>query len=420
MSLFGGYVGPGLTAATNAVGSYEGAEADATKQKTAQIAQQIALLRQSHNDEITNALHLAQAGAADARGQHYLNPTATPKRTPEKFTVDGGVGGDTIDAAVSAAGGAPGVSHPAMSLPRTVQGSMNEKGQYFDASGNAVPNAAPFEAPKPQGHVVDPVTGEVKFFNPVAPPTDLRVTPKPEKDPPPQLVSGGVDAQGKPLYGAFDKKSRTIQPVESALTPKAGSALAGPISAKVGQFGEMLKKLSDVMPATDALNVSLGSSASQDIAAHGLGVGHMRIPGTQGVGSMLLNNTPEYARYQAALSPFILAAAHALSGARINQDQVEQIRHSIEIKPGDAPEVRAQKHKNLIDLTNSIGGALPPDAVGQQEGQMEPAALETLKGYGYRVRGGSKGAVGAQGGAAPAAPTGKTYTYGGVTYQVPE
>ena len=105
-----------------------------------------------------------------------------------------------------------------------------------------------------------------------------------------------------------------------------------------------------------------------------------------------MNKTPEYSRYQAALSPFILAAAHALSGARINQDQVTQIRHSIEIKPGDGPEIRAQKRKNIVDLINSIGGGLPPDAVSMQEGQMGEG-LSRLQSYGYQPSGSPNTAI---------------------------
>lgn len=186
------------------------------------------------------------------------------------------------------------------------------------------------------------------------------------------------------VQGALDRAA-------AAAANKAGAggamkALAAPMAAKVGQFGEMLKKADDLLPAMEAIEVGLGSSAAQDIAAHGLGVGGARIPGTQGLGSMMLNRTPEYARYQAAISPFILAAAHALSGARINQDQVKQIRESIEIRPGDGPTVRAQKKKNVLDLMNSIGGSLPQDAVAEQEAQMGDAGIQRMRGLGYSPR----------------------------------
>lgn len=168
---------------------------------------------------------------------------------------------------------------------------------------------------------------------------------------------------------------------------KAGQGagnLPAPLAAKVGQAGEMIKKAYDLLPRMDALDVDVPESAAQDVAQHGIGIGHARIPGTQGVGSLLLNRTAPYSTYQAALSPFILAAAHALSGARINQDQVEQIRHSIEYKPGDSREVKAQKRKNMIDLVNSISGSLPAGAIAEQEDQMDPGSIALLKGYGYR------------------------------------
>lgn len=202
-------------------------------------------------------------------------------------------------------------------------------------------------------------------------------------------------------YG-YHPDDKTLVPVQQAdgssiYTPRSQAAgqrvpgkgqgagnLPAPLAAKVGQAGEMMKKAYDLLPRMDKLDVDVGNSAAQDVAAHGVGIGPVRIPGTQGVGSLMLNHSEPYATYQAALSPFILAAAHALSGARINQDQVEQIRHSIEYKPGDSPGVKAQKRKNMLDLVNSIAGSLPSDAIAAQEDQMEPNALTQLTSYGYR------------------------------------
>lgn len=164
--------------------------------------------------------------------------------------------------------------------------------------------------------------------------------------------------------------------------------LAAPMAAKVGQFGEMLKKAHDLFPATEQLEVTLGQSGAQDIATQGIGAFGMHVPGTKGLGASMLAKSPAYATYQAALTPFVLAAAHALSGARINNGQVEQIRNSIEIKPDEPKESRAQKQKNLIDLINSIGGSLPKDAIGEQEGQMDEAALALMTQRGYRRAGG--------------------------------
>lgn len=240
----------------------------------------------------------------------------------------------------------------------------------------------------PQQHVVDPVTGEVKFFDPSKPPQNLRVHPAPKPDQIQFLTS--QDAQGNPVYAIGNKTTQTITPTGTPTKPPAAGAvknLPAPLAAKVGQAGEMIKKAADVLPMIEGLNVSLGQSASADIASHGIGIkGIATVPGSKGLGNMMMNNKPAYAQYQAALSPFILAAAHALSGARINQDQVEQIRKSIEIAPGDVsnPQVVEQKRKNMLDLINSIAGSLPADAISLQESQIDEKALKALEGYGYK------------------------------------
>lgn len=244
--------------------------------------------------------------------------------------------------------------------------TMDEEGKYYDSKGMPV-----------QG-------GQMKHYTP----------------PPTNVFMPGVGEDGK-TPTTFVGKSKGAAQLQSTgvARPKAGAAggvLSGPIAAKVGQFGEMLKKTHDLLDATEGIDVGLGNSAAQDVAAHGVRVLGHSLPGTQGLGSMAVNRTPQYAKYQAALTPLVLATAHALSGARINPEQVEQIRASIEIKPGESKESRAQKLKNLMDLTNSIGGSLPPDAVATQEGQMEPQQIAKLRSHGYRG-----GQQHAQQGAAP-------------------
>lgn len=217
--------------------------------------------------------------------------------------------------------------------------------------------------------------------------------------------------------GAFGNKSGTVTPTGAlAKGPVGGTgALAARIAAKVGQFGEMLKKAHDLTSMTDNLDVTVGQSATRDLAEHGLHVPLFgTVPGSKGVGSVLMGQSPQYAQYQAALSPFILAAAHALSGALINQDQVEQIRKSIELAPSDFTnkEVRAQKEKNMIDLINSIGGSLPKDAIDAQESQMDEPSITGLVGRGYRR-------VGGPAKDAPTTGTGKTVVINGKTFTLP-
>lgn len=258
-------------------------------------------------------------------------------------------------------------------------------------------NKAPKMMAVPEGGtVIDPSTGREIFHAPKTPSASAASDHF-------SAVPGIDPTTGKPTVFTFNTKTGEMKSSGVAKPGAAGGsgALSGPIAAKVGQYGEMLKKASDLLPQMDALEVALVPSAAQDVAEHGVKIFGTHIPGTQGVGSLMLNRSPAYAKYQAGLSPFILAAAHALSGARINADQTEQIRHSIEFKPGDSPTVRAQKRKNMVDLVNSIGGALPPDAVADQENQMEPTALTALHGYGYRSKSTAK-AESSGGGAKPA------------------
>jgi hypothetical protein len=252
--------------------------------------------------------------------------------------------------------------------------------------------------PKPQQHIVDPTSGDVTFYDPTKPPLGLKVTPTPKAP-----VMGSPEWKSAERFVASLKPDdRTLVPVQQPdgsviyaprsqaaglkapqAAPKAAS-IAAPMAAKVGQAGEMIKKASDLLPTMETLNVSLEESAAQDQATHGVGALGIHIPGTQGIGSAMVNRTPEYAKYQAALTPFVLAAAHAIGGARISDIQISQIRNSVEIKPGDSKTVRAQKFKNLTDLVNSIAGSLPPDAIAAQEKQMDPNAMTLLRGYGYR------------------------------------
>ncbi len=60
MSLLSGLLGPGLTAATQIAGGYQNAQANAATEQQKAIVQQIALLRQQHEDEISNALKQSQ------------------------------------------------------------------------------------------------------------------------------------------------------------------------------------------------------------------------------------------------------------------------------------------------------------------------------------------------------------------------
>lgn len=347
----GSYLSPLLTAATQATSAYQGAQAREGDKQRSDIVQQIAMLRAQHEQEIKDAVSQSTIASNNATALQRSALAGKPDAT-----YDSNRGGivNLKDNTFSSIPGLPERQTPDQSPLATASGYMNRDGTpILDKSGK-----------------------------PLMP---MATAPKEHPDHYTFITTTGPD--GKQVVSRANTLTGAIEPTDVAA--KAGGAgangaLAAPMAAKVGQAGEMLKKASDLLPAMDALDVHLGGSAAQDIATHGLGVGSLRIPGTQGLGSAMLNNAPDYATYQASLSPFVLAAAHALSGARINDEQVKQIRASIELKPGDTPQVRAQKKKNVIDLMNSINGSLPPDAVAAQEAQMDAPALTTLRNGGYK------------------------------------
>lgn len=240
--------------------------------------------------------------------------------------------------------------------------------------------AAP-AAPDAQRSITDPVTGKVTFYDPRKPPTDLSVTPKPQ--PGSFTFQKGLGPDGSPTLYAGNSRTGTLTPTGvGTLVSGAASSTNAALASKSGQFGEMLKKSADLLPEMDALDVKLGQSAANDVAsAH---VGSFHIPGTAGIGNLMVNQWPEYQRYQATLTPFVLANAHALSGARINQEQAQMIQRSIEMQPADSPIVRKQRIKNVVDQLNSVAASLPPEDVARQEAQMDPATLQILRQYGYR------------------------------------
>ena len=195
--------------------------------------------------------------------------------------------------------------------------------------------------------------------------------------------------------GETARHNRAMEVLASEKAANTGTNLPPAIAARVGQFGEMLKKAQDVFAVTDNLNITVGQSAAEDIAEHGFGLGSMRIPGTKGIGSMMVNNSPEYSQYQAALTPWVLAAGHAQAGLRVSDVQFDKIRKSVELKPGDFnnPNVVKQKNKNFIDLINSIGGSLPETAIVKQEDQMWEDEMQSMIDRGYkRVGRGASGA----------------------------
>jgi hypothetical protein len=294
------FLSPGLTAATNAVGSYEGAQADAAKQKTAQIAQQIAALRQQHNDDIANALKAAQTGALTA---------VKPKRTPEKFTTGG----------------------------KPVQGSMDEGGAYYDAGGNPVQDASPF-APEHEGNPLASTKGYVnrdgtlmlgQDGKPIMPPSTV----------PNNVFTPGVGESGTPTI--FTGKSKG----DPALTD---TGVGKPVT---GAGGQGVRAANAAIPELKAAGAIIDrfddpSLMSQLSKKAGLFGNYM--------------NTPEGRQFNQAITQFVTLSELAKGNKRPTDAMMHRFHEIYAPAPGDDDATRAQKRQaraTLIESVSQMGGA---------------------------------------------------------------
>lgn len=341
------FISPALTAATQAAGAnLEG------KQEGS------ALLRQIYDQRQKQALEAAQTNHFNAETGKLLQPP-TPKRTYDAAR------GVTVDEENS-------IATPVKGLPE-----MPIKAKYTPKS--YMENGEPVEGLVDEGG---------NFLHADQTPARGRITPYVAPVEPNNVFQSGIGSDGKPTIFAGKSKGApnlTDTGINKPVSAASG-ALAAPVAFRVGQAGEMLKKAADILPMLDQLRVGLAQSSAADIANNGVGIAGMHIPGTKGVGNLMMNNDPRFATYQAALGPLSIAAAHANAGLRVSDAQMAKIQKNMEVAPGDVanPTVMAMKKKNMVDLINSIVGSLPPEAVAAQEAQMDPAALAMLKAAGYR------------------------------------
>lgn len=157
------FLSPALTTATQAVGAKQQGDIQGSQLMRAIMGQQLAM------DE-----KRAMIGMNTARGKNFqseIDARSQPKRHYD-----------------------------------AVRGVMVD-----ESAGSATPVAGlPDKPAGAQGHVVDPVTGEVKFFDPVHPPSDLRVHPQPKPDSySPVVVDDGT---GKNIVKPFSRKTGTVGP----------------------------------------------------------------------------------------------------------------------------------------------------------------------------------------------------------------
>lgn len=191
-------------------------------------------------------------------------------------------------------------------LPLTPQ-APTQPGTSAAPSGGLRPFVKP---PKPvaQGHVVDPVTGEVKFFDPTKPPVGMKVNPKPVKDPQQSFTPfQGTDADGKPVVRPFNTKTGQFGAVAD-VAPKASAN--GQSGSQQAQQARLMAAVSEARLADERMRsfedklLTGGSSISPLKQAAGsltsnLSDSHTPFGAlTQAASEFGLNKSdPEYAQY---------------------------------------------------------------------------------------------------------------------------
>lgn len=228
MGGLGGWLGPALTATTNVVGAYQGAQADLKDRDQKQLALRIQQQRQAHNDEITNALKEAQRGALTA-------PVAKPKRSSATFKLNG----------------------------QPTLGSMDESGTYYDVGGNELTTGVtPFDKTEgdrtPRTFMVNgkPVEGLTdkggKFYNADGTPIVGNVSPYVAPKEPAIVQGNGPD--GAPHVFRVPKAGGTATEVEG-INPKPsgtnGGRGAATIQKAVAKNQEALSVIDDALAELD-------------------------------------------------------------------------------------------------------------------------------------------------------------------------
>lgn len=267
MAFLGGWLSPGLTAATNTVGAYQGAQATLKETAKKDAITAALQLRQQHNDEIANALKAAQTKAL---------ATVKPKRIPEKFSAGG----------------------------KDVQGSMDESGAYFDAAGNPVTDAAPF-ATEHEGSPLPTTSGYVqRDGTPILGKNGRPLMPPATQGTNVYLPSVGPD--GKTVYSVGSSKGApniTATDTQKPMTGAGGGAMGQGVQARLlGAVAEARaaskrmdayenKMLADPVHATPGLLTQLGGKLATRMS------GQHSMLGIAGETAGEAMTDPEYLQY---------------------------------------------------------------------------------------------------------------------------
>lgn len=421
MGFLSGLGGPLLTQAAQGLGAYNAGQKQENDQRVAHSLQLLMLKRQADKDALEQALGKAQIGHlnSQAEGQWGQAFAGEDEQGPGMFQQHkltgeirrAKVGGTTTPAGSPATNAttnptsANPVDRPTDAMLQDVPGDINLNDPRFNmtpgaaqqdttppkqtaAGGSGVLRPLP-KVTQPRAPTTVATTKGIAQWNPATGKWEQTgMQPHEAPAPPPTNVYlPSVDPVTHETTYSVVPNRGPVNPKATGLVKPATGGMGGgaPLAARASQFGLALSSAGDALPLHDKMASGKGvpfglQSAAQ--TAHGEGY-VSKIPFGQELGNRLLNSNPEYATYEAAMPALVLAGAHAVSGARINQEQIHQLTASMKLAPGDAKVSADQKKANLIDFLNAVRVSLPPDLAAQQESQVDPKTLSYLKSIGY-------------------------------------
>lgn len=233
-------------------------------------------------EKIAAELHQAQVANIQSEMQNRQEQRYTqgfrPGQAPD---AKGILAGLNLGAGVADAGGAPGVSVASQFGNAQTQAASPEQyapdrysqvnpSTYIDntATPEAVQsrhdersaiNAMRIAAakPTPQQHVVDPVTGEVKFYDPTHPPASLKVNPQPRDAFSFPVVTG---EDGKNVVARANTKTGAIEPttIGARTTAIGGGRGAATLQRAVATNTKQIAVIDDALKELDAHPSAVG------------------------------------------------------------------------------------------------------------------------------------------------------------------
>lgn len=290
------------------------------------------------------------------------------------------------------------------------------------AQSTVAKNTADASRGVPQQHVVDPVTGEVTFFDPTHPPANLRVNPAPHVVQPsftPVTVQSSADAP--PEIKPFNTKTGTVGPtiggakqatrIESATNTAAKARLEAAVSemnnahkgmeeyetalrngtANINGLQQFASRVANSFTHDDPVSMTIQSTALATLNRTNPELArYIRRALSFAEGESMISQRPS--DFRTKMSAFLSAAASGASPEMIHD--IEQRRTSIldplnrTVQPG--PTRASAPSSGDVDLRQPASKPPLAERIQQlrQQGLSKEAAKAQLQQEGYDLHGG--------------------------------